>query len=355
MSALSGSHRISAGIAGMVLSLLAGCTGGSAPGPEGTGDGAAPCAGFCQDSAAAALSAAAVEDIIQRATAEARTRNAPATIAVVDRVGNVLAVYRMTGSRNFVTVRSPAGIDVGGGLEGVDIVPSEAAAIAKAVTAAYLSSEGNAFSTRSASQIVQEAFNPGEANQTGGPLFGVQFSQLPCSDLMARFGGAEVGPHRSPLGLSADPGGLPLYIAGTPVGGVGVIADGLYSYDANITNVDRDVDGQRASLPVLDGVGDQLGHRAVRAARRGQSDVPGGPPGGAGGVAGIARAQPAGRNLRLPHLGRQPRHDRRLRQPQPAAHRRRRDDGQVLGPQELTVPSGRKDRAACHRQAARIR
>ena len=61
-----------------------------------------------------------------------------------------------------------------------------AAAIAKAVTGAYLSSEGNAFSTRVASQIVQEHFNPGEEFQPAGPLFGVQFSSLACSDLIAR-------------------------------------------------------------------------------------------------------------------------------------------------------------------------
>lgn len=263
MGSLSGRHRVPAFFAGIALSYLAACTGGSAPGADGTAEGAAPCAGFCQDSAAASLTVTAVEDVIRRAIAEARARGTPATIAVVDRVGNVLAVYRMTGSRNFVTIRSPAGIDVTGGLEGVDIVPSEAAAIAKAVTAAYLSSEGNAFSTRTASQIVQESFNPGEANQVGGPLFGVQFSQLPCSDLMARFGGAEVGPHRSPLGLAADPGGLPLYIAGTPVGGVGVIADGLYSYDANISNADRDVD-ELIAVAATFGLGAPRDRRADR-------------------------------------------------------------------------------------------
>ena len=42
-----------------------------------------------------------------------------------------------------------------------------AAAIAKAVTGAYLSSEGNAFSTRTASQIVQEHFNPREELSAG--------------------------------------------------------------------------------------------------------------------------------------------------------------------------------------------
>ena len=116
------------------------------------------------------------------------------------------------------------------------------AAIAKAITAAYLSSEGNAFSTRTANQIVQEFFNPGERGQPSGPLFGVQFSQLPCGDLVQQGEAVGIGPRRSPLGLSADPGGLPLFFRGTPVGGIGVIADGIYGVDANIFDVDQSVD-----------------------------------------------------------------------------------------------------------------
>ena len=38
------------------------------------------------------------------------------------------------------------------------VVPAAGAAIAKAITGAYLSSSGNAFSTRTASQIVQQFF-----------------------------------------------------------------------------------------------------------------------------------------------------------------------------------------------------
>ncbi|MFM7706928.1 MAG: hypothetical protein ACKO9D_02725, partial [Gammaproteobacteria bacterium] len=222
--------------------LLGACGGGGSSTGSGAGVGSgagggstAVCDGSCA-TAASALSVAQVEGVIARAVAEARARNARATIAVVDRVGNVLAVYAMAGAASTVTVRSTRGdVRVQGGLEGVSIVPVTMAAIAKAVTGAYLSSEGNAFSTRTASQIVQSHFNPGEVLAPGGPLFGVQFSQLPCSDLAARFTGGtpDAGPKRSPLGLAADPGGFPLYIAGTPVGGVGVIADGLYSLDAD--------------------------------------------------------------------------------------------------------------------------
>ncbi len=96
-----------------------------------------------------------------------------------------------------------------------------------------------------------QQFFPPTANITpgleGGPLFGVQFSQLPCSDLSARFiaaGGASafIGPKRSPLGLAADAGGFPLYKNGVLVGGVGVMADGDYGLDPDISNIDNDVD-----------------------------------------------------------------------------------------------------------------
>jgi uncharacterized protein GlcG (DUF336 family) len=183
--------------------------------------------------------------VIARAVAEAQARNAPATIAVVDRVGNVLGVFQMSGAPLTVTVQSSSGTPVDGGLEGVNIIPATLGAIAKAVTGAYLSSEGNAFSTRTASQIVQEHFNPLEMLASSGPLSGVQFSSLPCSDLNTRFtigGVPDFGPKRSPLGLSADPGGFPLYKSGTPVGGVGVLADGIYTLDQNITDKDTDVD-----------------------------------------------------------------------------------------------------------------
>jgi uncharacterized protein GlcG (DUF336 family) len=238
----------------IMAALLGACGGGggssTAPaagagvGSGAPGSGGAACDGSCA-SAATVLGVAQVEAVIARAVAEAQARNARATIAVVDRVGNVLAVYAMAGAAATVTVRSTRGAArVEGGLEGVSIVPATMAAIAKAITGAYLSSEGNAFSTRTASQIVQSHFNPGEVLSPGGPLFGVQFSQLPCSDLSARSAGGapDAGPKRSPLGLAADPGGFPLYLAGTPVGGVGVIADGIYGLDPDAMDRDDDLD-----------------------------------------------------------------------------------------------------------------
>jgi uncharacterized protein GlcG (DUF336 family) len=183
-----------------------------------------------------------VGTIIAQAAAEARARGASATIAVTDRVGNVLAVFAMPGAA--ATARIPAAPDgTSRDAQGLTI-PSAGAAIAKAITGAYLSSGGNAFSSRTASFIVQEHFPPAPstAGLESGPLFGVQFSQLPCSDLAARVTDGFIGPKRSPLGLAADPGGFPLYKNGVVVGGIGVIADGAYSFDPNVLDRDNDLD-----------------------------------------------------------------------------------------------------------------
>ncbi len=229
-------RRLLAGLLGCVAlaAALAGCSGSS--GNPGSG----ACAPEC-NSPSALLTEEDVRRVIAQAAGEAIARGAPATIAVVDRVGNVLAVFRMTGARERFDIASGRGVQ--GGLDGLrDTLPSEAAAIAKAITGAYLSSSGNAFSTRTASQIVQEHFLPGESQAPSGPLYGVQFSQLSCSDVNRNLAHGSVGPKRSPLGLAADPGGLPLYKNGAVVGGVGVMADGTYGRDLVGTDRDEDLD-----------------------------------------------------------------------------------------------------------------
>ena len=190
------------------------------------------------------LSIADVNRIVGQAKGEASALGINnAVIAISDRVGNILAVYAMDPDDiPNITITSGRGIAIGNGLEGLSLPITPLAAISKAITGAYLSSSGNAFTTRTASQIVQEFFNPGEKGQPAGPLFGVQFSQLACSDLM-RFGeNIGIGPRRSPLGLSADPGGLPLYKNGKVVGGVGIISDGIYGLDLNVGDYDRNTD-----------------------------------------------------------------------------------------------------------------
>jgi uncharacterized protein GlcG (DUF336 family) len=215
----------------LVASLALGCAGSSGPTSP-------PCAPNCL-SPANFLSAADVQQVIAQAVGEAQARGALATIAVVDRVGNVLAVFQMTGAAANATVSGGRGVT--GGLEG-QAVPSTLAAISKAITGAYLSSWGNAFSSRTAGQIVQQNFNPGELDAPSGPLYGVQYSQLSCSDVNTNATQGTVGPKRSPLGLSADPGGLPLYKNGALAGGIGVVADGVYGIDLDVFDVDQDTD-----------------------------------------------------------------------------------------------------------------
>ena len=223
----------------LLLTMLAGCGGGAGGDGGPTIGGGSGCTGGCALATPTALTVAEVNRILSQAVQEAQARGALGTIAVVDRSGNVLAVFQMTGAAATFTITSGRGVV--GGLEGVSVVPSEFAAISKAITGAYLSSEGNAFTTRTANQIVQQNFNPGEINSPGGPLFGVQFSSLSCSDVVLSAAGT-VGPHGAPLGLSADPGGLPLYKNGTVVGGIGVIADAVYGLDFVITDTDSDLD-----------------------------------------------------------------------------------------------------------------
>src|SRR4029079_689177 len=88
---------------------------------------------------------------------------------------------------------------------------------------------------------------PATVGLESGPLSGVQFSQLPCSDLNTRYKAgiapdALIGPKRSPLGLAADPGGFPLYKNGVLVGAIGVMADGDYAFDNNVLDIDQDSD-----------------------------------------------------------------------------------------------------------------
>ena len=186
------------------------------------------------------LSAAEVDQVIAQAVSVASTLGQSATVAVVDRVGNVLGVFQMSGGDYNVTITSNKGVT--GGLESVSL-DSKFAAISKAITGAYLSSSGNAFSTRTAGFIIQDHYIPQVSNFPAGPLYGVQFSQLGCGDLVQKGTTTTLGPRRSPLGLAADPGGFPLYKNGMVVGGIGVVirSNPTYTLDLNPTDIDNDL------------------------------------------------------------------------------------------------------------------
>lgn len=184
----------------------------------------------------AGLTQSDVETIISQAVGKAQELGRRITVAVTDKEGNVLGVFRMTGAPattrigafNLQTGAKLKPVDADG-LQDVD-VPASFAAISKAGTAAFFSTQGNAFTTRTASFIVQEHFPPAIKFQPAGPLFGVQFSQLPCSDIKMP---------NLPLGLAGDPGGVPIYKNGQAAGGVGIEGDGFYSIDIDASDIDQ--------------------------------------------------------------------------------------------------------------------
>jgi uncharacterized protein GlcG (DUF336 family) len=168
--------------------------------------------------------------VIAQAVTQAASLGTKVTVAVTDREGNVLGIFRMTGAPE----RTVIGVSgkPPGGLQGTE-VPATFAAISKAGTASFFATQGNAFTTRTAGFIIQEHFPPGISFTSSGPLFGVQFSSLPCTDIKQP---------PLPLGLSGDPGSVPLYKDGVPVGGIGVEGDGQYSVDTNPRDDDMPIE-----------------------------------------------------------------------------------------------------------------
>ncbi len=198
--------------------------------------------------AQAQLTLADVQTVVAQAVTRARALTSSplmtnAVVAVADREGWVLGVWALN------TNSSSAD-------------PLVADAIAKAGTAAFLSSGQNAFSSRTAGDIVQQNFPPGIANTPPGPLVGVNFSQLAFSDInkfkapgsVISYGsspGLTLVPVPTPItgGLAGTPGGLPLYKNGLLVGAIGVSGDGLLPTDitpAIITSPDANEDAALA-------------------------------------------------------------------------------------------------------------
>ena len=179
-----------------------------------------------------------IAQAVTRATALPRL-NTNAVIAITDREGWVLGVWSLN--------TNPLGDD--------DLV---AEAIAKAGTASFLSSDNNAFSSRTAGDIVQQHFPIGIKNKPPGPLVGVNFSSLGFSDINTfKAPGSVISYGSSPGltlvapplpltgGLEGTPGGMPLYKNGALVGGVGVAGNGVAVTDitpASITKSDSDED-----------------------------------------------------------------------------------------------------------------
>ncbi|MGE0178412.1 MAG: heme-binding protein [Sphingomonas sp.] len=228
--------------------LVASCGGGgggsTTPQPPAPDPPPSPAAPVFQTPALVGLSVADVQQIIAQGVAEAQAQGQPSGFVVIDRVGNVLAVFAMNGAN--LTLRTPpAPNGQNSALQNLNLPAPAALAggISKALTSSYFSSVGAAFSTRTANDILQETLPPSAATRglESGPLFSVQFSQLPCSDVSSQFPN-RAGTHRGPLGAGADPGSFPLYRNGTVVGAVAVVGDGVYGFDTEYRDNDRNVE-----------------------------------------------------------------------------------------------------------------
>ena len=198
------------------------------------------------------LTEAEVTQIIAQAATEAAWLNPGAIISVTDREGFVLGVWDMQGRiphplPAFTSVDDPVVLRIYGLLAG---------AITRAGTAAFLSSDQEALTSRTAGYIIQQHFPPGVFNTPPGPLVGVGFSNLFFSDINRLkqianplFSGSHFDPADLrasaapgdtrrispgvrgtpvlPGSLNDSPGGVPLYKNGHLVGAIGVTGDGL--------------------------------------------------------------------------------------------------------------------------------
>jgi uncharacterized protein GlcG (DUF336 family) len=186
------------------------------------------------------LTAEEVELVVKQAATSALQLSGNAIIAVTDREGFVLALWDVGGK----LPRQLPPFDITLKDRGNLLLYSKvAAAITRASTAAFLSSDQEAFTSRTAGFIIQQHFPPGIRNTPNGPLVGVGLSSLFYSDVNRvkmfadSFNGAATLPSSTvspgvradlfPLtSLNDSPGGVPLYKGGHLVGGVGVTGDG---------------------------------------------------------------------------------------------------------------------------------
>jgi uncharacterized protein GlcG (DUF336 family) len=173
------------------------------------------------------LTASDVTSLIQ-AAAQAADPNTM-VIAIVDRAGNILAVYR-----------KPAAPTLAQGNFGAQVDTSELA-VSLARTAAFFSNDQAPLSSRTVRFISGIHFPPGVSGTSNAALYGIENTNRGCTLSTNFIAGQAVPPARSiggattGLGIitgkadlndsdssAVSPGGVPLFRNGSVVGGIGV-------------------------------------------------------------------------------------------------------------------------------------
>jgi uncharacterized protein GlcG (DUF336 family) len=163
-------------------------------------------------------------------TQAAQSVDTPLVIAVTDRLGNILALFRKTGA--------PANATGNFGLS----VSADELAVALARTGAFFSNDQAPLSSRTVRFISGVHFPPGISYTPNAALYGIENTNRGCPLNASFLAGQAVPPARSvngtALGLgiitgkldladsdsnTVNPGGVPLFKQGRLVGGVGVV------------------------------------------------------------------------------------------------------------------------------------
>ncbi len=205
---------LAVGIAVALAVLMVGCGGG-------TGTSASP-----TPPTAAALSASDVQNLVQAAAQAANSSSM--VIAVVDRGGIVLAVYR----------EPSAGTSAAGNFGAT--VNANDVAVGLARTAAYFSNDQAPLSSRTVRFISGIHFPPGVIDTSNAPLYGIENTNRGCTLSTNYLPGQTVQPSLAIAGgpgpgiitgkadlqdsdpNAVNPGGVPIFRNNVVVGGIGV-------------------------------------------------------------------------------------------------------------------------------------
>ena len=178
-------------------------------------------------SAPAPLTIAEVQSVVTQA---AQSVDTPLAIAVTDRLGNILALFRKTGAPATATGNFGASVN------------ADELAVALARTGAFFSNDQAPLSSRTVRYISGVHFPPGISFTPNAALYGIENTNRGCPLNTTFIAGQAVPPARSvngsALGLgiitgkadltdsdstAVNPGGVPLFKQGRLVGGVGVV------------------------------------------------------------------------------------------------------------------------------------